>query len=58
MPPAAQEPANIRKAQFQDAGAGRLTLVLDGQLRLSDEQGKQFTNQLKERLSAQKTSSP
>jgi hypothetical protein len=58
MPPAAQELANIRKAQFQDAGAGRLTLIVEGQLRLSDEQAKQFTNQLKERLSAQKTSSP
>jgi hypothetical protein len=58
MPPAAQELANIRKAQFQDAGAGRLTLVLEGQLQLSDEQARQFTDQLKERLSAQKTSSP
>jgi hypothetical protein len=58
MPPAAQERANIRKAQFQDAGAGRLTLVLDGELQLSDEQAKQFTDQLKERLSAQKTSPP
>ncbi len=58
MPPAAQELASIRKAQFQDAGAGRLTLVLDGQLRLSDEQAKLFTDQLRERLSAQKTSPP
>jgi hypothetical protein len=58
MPPAAQELANIRKAQFQDAGAGRLTLIVEGQLQLSDEQARQFTNQLKERLSAQKTSSP
>jgi hypothetical protein len=58
MPPAAQELANIRKAQFQDAGAGRLTLIVEGQLQLSDEQARQFTDQLKERLSAQKTSSP
>jgi len=33
-------------------------LVLDGELQLSDEQAKQFTDQLKERLSAQKTSPP
>ncbi len=58
MPPAAQELASIRKAQFQDAGAGRLTLILEGQLQLSDEQAKLFTDQLKERLSAQKTSPP
>jgi hypothetical protein len=58
MPPAAHDLASIRKAQFQDAGAGRLTLILDGQLQMSDEQAKQFTDQLRERLSAQKTASP
>jgi hypothetical protein len=58
MPPTAQELANIQRAQFQDAGAGRLTLIVDGQLQLSDEQAKLFTDQLRERLSAQKTSTP
>lgn len=58
IPPTAQELASIQKVKFQDAGAGRLTLVLDGQLQMSDEQAKQFTDQLRERLSAQKTSSP
>jgi len=58
MPPTAQKLANIQKAQFQDAGAGRLTLIVDGQLQLSDEQAKLFTDQLRERLSAQKTSTP
>ncbi|HXM63961.1 MAG TPA: hypothetical protein VN950_24075 [Terriglobales bacterium] len=58
IPPTAQELASIRKAQFQDAGAGRLTLILDGQLQLTDEQAKLFTDQLRERLSAQKTSPP
>jgi hypothetical protein len=58
MPAAAQELASIRKVQFQDAGAGRLTLILEGQLQLSDEQAKLFTGQLRERLSAQKTSPP
>jgi hypothetical protein len=56
LSPAAQEFATIQKAQFQDAGAGRLTLVLNGQLQLSDEQAKQFSIQLKQRLSAQATS--
>jgi hypothetical protein len=58
MPPAAQNLASIRKAQFQDAGAGRLTLTLDGQLQMSDEQAKQFTDQLRQQLSAQKRSTP
>jgi hypothetical protein len=58
LPPAAQESAVLQKAQFQDAGAGRLNLVLEGQLQLSDEQTKQFASQLQQRLSAQGTSAP
>jgi hypothetical protein len=58
LPPAAQESAVVQKAQFQDAGAGRLNLVIEGQLQLSDEQTKQFTAQLQQRLSAQGTSAP
>jgi hypothetical protein len=58
LPPVAQESATLRKAQFQDAGAGQLRLVLDGQLQLSDEQTKQFAVQLKQPMSAQETSPP
>jgi hypothetical protein len=58
MPPTAQELASIRKAQFRDAGAGRLTMVVEGQLQLPDEQAKLFTDQLRERLSAQQTTTP
>ena len=49
LPPAAQGNATIQKAQFQDAGAGQLSLTLDGQLQLSDAQTQQFTIQLKQR---------
>jgi hypothetical protein len=56
--PSAAQSATIRKAQFQDAGAGQLRLVLEGQLQLSEEQTKQFAAQLKQRLSAQQTSQP
>jgi hypothetical protein len=56
LPPVAQDSAIFRKAQFQDAGAGQLRLVLDGQLHLSDEQTKQFAVQLKQPISAQETS--
>jgi hypothetical protein len=58
LPPVAQDSATFRKAQFQDAGAGQLRLVLDGQLQLSDEQTKQFAVQLKQPMSAQQTSPP
>jgi hypothetical protein len=58
LPPVAQESATLRKAQFQDAGAGQLRLVLDGQLQLSDEQTKQFASQLRQPMSAQETSPP
>jgi len=53
LPPAAQNSATLQKAQFQDAGADQLNLVLDGQLQFSDEQTQQFAAQLKQRLSAQ-----
>ncbi|MGA2355728.1 MAG: hypothetical protein ABSG02_14630 [Terriglobales bacterium] len=58
LPPVAQQTATLEKAQFQDAGADQLTLVLDGQLQFTDEQTKQFAAQLKQRLSAQGTASP
>jgi hypothetical protein len=53
LPPVAHGLATLMNAQFQDEGAGRLSLVLDGQLQFSDEQAKQFAAQLKQRLSAQ-----
>jgi hypothetical protein len=55
LPPVAQTSAVLQKAQFQDAGADQLNLVLDGQLQFSEEQTKQFAAQLKQRLSAQGT---
>jgi hypothetical protein len=58
LPPAAEASATLEKAQFQNAGAGQLSLVLDGQLQFSDEQTKLFATQLKQRLSAQQTSPP
>jgi len=53
LPPAAQKSATLQKARFRDDGADQLSLVLDGQLKLSDEQTQQFAAQLKQRLSAQ-----
>jgi hypothetical protein len=47
LPPAAQPSATLQKAQFQDAGAGQLSLLLEGQLQFSEEQTQQFAAQLK-----------
>jgi hypothetical protein len=53
LPPVAQDYAKIQSAQFQEGGSGNLTVVLDGEIRISNEQLKLLANQLKERLSSQ-----
>ena len=53
LPPAAQDYVTIQNAQFQDGGSGNLDVVLDGEIRISNEQLKLLANQLKERLSSQ-----
>ncbi len=58
LPPVAMQLATIQKAQFENSGAEQLSLVIDGQLELSDEQTKQFATQLNQRLSAQRTPTP
>lgn len=58
LPPAARESAALQKAEFQDDGADQMSLVLDGQLQLTDAQTQQFAAQLKQRLSAQGTITP
>jgi len=58
LPPVAQQAVILQNAQFQDAGADQLSLVLKGQLQLSDAQIEQFTAQFKQRLSAQGTPAP
>jgi hypothetical protein len=57
LPPVAQS-AVLQKAEFQDAGADQLNLVLGGRLEFSDEQTKQFAAQLKQPLAAQSAASP
>jgi len=57
LPAAAQDAVTIQNVQFRDDGADVLSLVLDGELRFSDEQTKLFVSQLKQRLSA-KTTAP
>jgi hypothetical protein len=57
LPPAAYQAVTIQTARFQAGGADQLRLVLDGQLRFSDEQIKEFAVQLRQQLSAQATPS-
>ena len=51
-------PATIQNVEFQDAGADQLTLIIQGQLQLSDDQTQQLAQQLKQRVSAQGTPVP
>jgi hypothetical protein len=52
LPPAAQGYATIENATFRDAGAGRLIVVLDGQLRITKEQVQILSRQVRERAAA------
>jgi hypothetical protein len=53
LPPAVQASTTMQKVRFRDAGTGHLSLVLDGELKLSGDQTREFAAQLKQRLSAQ-----
>jgi hypothetical protein len=53
LPPAVRNFATIQSAKFQDAGVGGLSVVLDGQVEISNEQANQLANQLNQSLSAQ-----
>jgi hypothetical protein len=50
LPPAAQPYATIESAAFKDAGAGRLNVVLDGQVRITKEQAQLLAKQVKDRI--------
>jgi hypothetical protein len=55
LPAAVRNSAVIQSARFQDTGAGNLTLLLDGQLEISNEQADALASQLNQALSAQGT---
>jgi hypothetical protein len=52
LPPAVQGYVTIQNAEFKDAGGGSLLVVLDGEARITQEQVKQLSDQVKERLAA------
>jgi hypothetical protein len=58
LPPAAQNSAVIQSAKFQDVGVGGLSVVLEGQIELSNEQADQLARQINQTLQTQSTQSP
>lgn len=55
LPPAVQNSVVLQNARFQDAGVGSLSIVLEGQIQISNEQADQLAGQLNQALSAQGT---
>jgi len=58
LPLAVQNSATIQTAKFQDANVGGLSLLLEGQVEISNEQATELANQLNQALSAQSATSP
>jgi hypothetical protein len=59
LPAAVQSSAVVQTARFQDASAGRLTVVLEGQMEVSNDQVNLMASQLNQSLAAQgATASP
>jgi hypothetical protein len=53
LPLAVQNSAALQTARFQDTGVGSLSVVLGGQVEISNEQADQLASQLNQALSAQ-----
>jgi hypothetical protein len=52
LPPAVQGYVTIQSAEFKDCGGGSLLVVLDGEARITQEQVKLLSDQVKERLAS------
>jgi hypothetical protein len=55
LPPAAKGNAKLERAKFEGTGSGKLMVVLDGEIRVSDERATSLTSELKERAASQET---
>jgi hypothetical protein len=53
LPPAVQGYARIKDARFKDGGSGRLLVLLDGEVQISNEQIQALAKQVQERISAE-----
>ncbi|HEX3437203.1 MAG TPA: hypothetical protein VHT24_10595 [Pseudacidobacterium sp.] len=52
LPPAVQGYVTIQNAEFKNGGDGRLLVVLDGEARITQEQVRLLTDQVKQRLAS------
>jgi hypothetical protein len=52
LPPAVQGYVTVQNAEFKDAGDGSLLVVLEGEARITQEQVKLLSDQVKERLAS------
>ncbi|MGB7730582.1 MAG: hypothetical protein WBL50_21310 [Candidatus Acidiferrum sp.] len=53
LPPAVQGYAKIKDARFKDGGDGRLLVLLDGEIKITNEQVQALSKQVKERVATQ-----
>lgn len=53
LPPAVQGYAKIKDARFKDGGDGRLLVLLDGEIKITNEQIQTLSKQVKQRVAAQ-----
>jgi hypothetical protein len=53
LPAAIQGHATIQNVQFRDAGSGRLMVILDGEVQITNEQIQALSKQVKERIASQ-----
>jgi hypothetical protein len=53
LPPSARGYTTLQRAQFEGTGSGKLLVVLDGEIQVSDDKATSLTSELKERASAQ-----
>ncbi len=58
LPPGARSYAQLQRAQFQGTGSGKLLVVLDGEIRVSDDKLAALTGELKGQSSAAQPSRP
>jgi len=58
LPKALQGPVSLEAARFQDTGSGGLKVVLEGKVKLSNDQVNALANQLNQTLSAQGSATP
>jgi hypothetical protein len=58
LPAGARSYATLHRAQFQDTGSGKLLVVVDGEIRVSDDKVAALTTELKERSSLDQSVRP